>query len=367
MAELAFGLMRLPLTDTNDNASIDIEKTKELIDRFIELGGRYFDTAYVYHSGNSEKIFGELVADRYKREDFMVTTKMPMFNLKDKEEFPKIFNEQLTKCHVDYFDYYFLHALDEKRIKQAEELGGFEFIKKMKEEGKIKHLGFSFHDSAQVLDKTLARHPEIELVQLQINYLDWDNPSVEARACHEVALKHGVDINIMEPLKGGTLANISNDAKAIFNAVNDDSIIKWAFRFNAQLKNVKYILSGMNSLDQINENMTIFKDLRPLDQNEMETIDKVVNQIIKEGKSDCTACHYCTDGCPKHIAIPEYFHLYNERFNTQKYEENLENFKELTQTNGKPSDCIACHACEDKCPQHLKITELLKKVARQFE
>ena len=367
MAELAFGLMRLPLIDANDNASVDKEKTKELIDRFIELGERYFDTAYVYHAGKSEELVGELISDRYPRDRFILTTKMPMFELKSAEEFPKIFDEQLKKCRVDYFDYYFLHALSSKRIKQAEELGGFEFIKRMKEEGKIKHLGFSFHDSAKVLDETLSRHPEIELVQLQINYLDWDNPSIEARKCHEVALAHDVDINIMEPLKGGTLARVSSPVRSIFSEINDDSPVKWAFRFDADLLNVKYILSGMNTLEQIEENIAIFNDLKPLDPSEKQSIAKIVAKIIEEGHIDCTACHYCTDGCPKHIAIPEYFHLYNERFNSERYQDILSEFKKLTLKNGKPSDCITCHACEDKCPQHLKITELLKKVAYQYE
>ncbi len=367
MAELAFGLMRLPLKDANDNSSIDKEKAKALIDRFLELGGKYFDTAYVYHGGESEVIVGELIADRYGRDKFILTTKLPLFDVKSADEFPVIFNEQLRKCHVDYFDYYFLHALSCDRIKQAEELGAFKFIQQMKDEGKIRHLGFSFHDSSKVLDETLARHPEIELVQLQINYLDWDNPTVEARKCHEVALKHGVDINIMEPLKGGSLANLSAASRSLFTKVNNDSNVKWAFRFDGGLDGVKYILSGMNSLEQIEENIAIFNDLRPLDAKEKETIKKVAEKIIEEGHIACTSCHYCTDGCPSKIAIPEYFHLYNQRFDPEDYENVLQEFKDLSLKNGKPSDCIACHSCEDKCPQHLKITELLKKVARQYE
>ena len=364
---LGFGLMRLPYSPDESNGHIDIEKTREMIDAFMTQGFSYFDTAWVYHGGFSETVFGELVAKRYPREKFQVTTKMPLWSMKDPSELQKIFDKQLEKCQVKYFDNYYLHALNKDMAAKADELGAFDFIKKMKEEGKIHRIGFSFHDTADVLDDILTKHLETELVQLQINYIDWESDGVQSRKCYEVAMKHGVKVAIMEPIKGGSLANMMDDAKKIFTDYNPKaSLASWAVRFAASLDNLVTVLSGMSNMEQLEDNMSYMKDFVPLNADEKKCVEKATELIKNTIAIPCTACRYCVDGCPKKINIPRYFELFNEQ---KRY--GLNSFKwhynETKKNGGAPADCINCRKCEQHCPQKIVISEQLKVVKDTFE
>ncbi len=367
MNKLGFGLMRLPWADNANNGNIDVEKTKEMIDAYMAEGFSYFDTAWVYHGGHSEEIFGELVASRYPREKFQVTTKMPLWGMKDPAKLQEIFDKQLEKCKVEYFDYYFLHAMNNDVYETAEKMGAFEWMQKMKAEGKIKHPGFSFHDSPELLDKILTKHPETELVQLQINYIDWESDGVQSRKCYEVACKHNVPVAIMEPIKGGSLANVMDDAKKVFKEYNPEaSVASWAVRYAASLDNILVVLSGMSNMEQLKDNMSYMKEFKPLNKEEQACVAKATALIKSTIVVSCTGCKYCVDGCPMGINIPRYFELVNE---AKRY--GVESFKwhwnEAKKNGGAPSDCVACHACEGHCPQKISIVDELKKAVSLFE
>ena len=367
MKKLGFGLMRLPYANNPANGNVDMETTKKMVDAYMAEGFSYFDTAAVYHGGHSEEVFGELVAKRYPREQFQVTSKMPLWGKKDPSELQKVFDEQLEKCCVDHFDYYFLHCLGKDLFKTAEQLKAFEWMQEMKKQGKILHPGFSFHDTADVLEEILTAHPEVELVQLQINYIDWESENVQSRKCYEVACKHGVLVSIMEPVKGGSLANVTDDVKKIFNDYNPKaSVASWAVRYAASLDNILVVLSGMSNMEQLQDNMSYMKDFVPLNKEEYECISKAVKAINENILIPCTACRYCTEGCPAKINIPRYFELYNEQ---NRYGVNLFkwHYNEEKKNSGGPLDCIECGQCEHHCPQKLKIVSLLKEVGTKFE
>ena len=364
--KLGFGLMRLPYSESEQWGHVDLEKTRQMIDAYIAEGFSYFDTAWVYHGGFSEKIFGELVAKRYSREKFQVTSKMPVWELKSDEDLTRIFETQLKNCCVDYFDYYFLHSLEPNNYAKSEKFNGFDFIKKMKNAGKIKHIGFSFHGNAELLDEILTKYPEMELIQLQINYIDWESDNVQSRKCYEVAMKHGKIVSIMEPVKGGSLANIMDDAKKLFTDYNPNaSVASWAIRYAASLDNILVVLSGMSNMEQLKDNMSYMKDFIPLNEQE-QTVIKQATELIKNTIAiGCTACRYCTDGCPKKINIPRYFELFNEskRYGVNSFRWH---YNEEKKHGGAPSDCIKCKACEKHCPQKLKIVDLLCEVGKAF-
>lgn len=367
MKKLGFGLMRLPQTDPNDWSSIDMEKTMTMIDKYMKAGFTYFDTAYVYHGGNSERAFGTLVAERYPRDSYIVTTKMPVFMTKSAEDYERIFNEQLERCKVEYFDYYFLHAMGRSVYGAVQEQKGFEFMRQKKVEGKIKHIGFSYHDDADMLDKILTDHPETELVQLQLNYIDWENESVQSRKCYEVCVKHGVQVTVMEPLKGGALVRLPETAANILKKENSEAgFASWGIRFAASLDNVMVVLSGMSNIEQVEDNIGYMRNFQPLTDKEHEAVSKTVQIINDSIAIPCTACRYCIEGCPKHIAIPEYFALYNNQKQFGLLAGLATTYGNLTATHGKPDDCINCKQCEKHCPQHLPITENLKLVAEAF-
>jgi len=367
MKKLGFGLMRLPFAKNEANGNIDLEQTKAMIDEYMNNGFTYFDTAWVYHGGHSEEVFGELVAKRYPRDAYQVTTKMPLWGMTDPAKLDEIFNKQLEKCGVPYFDYYFLHALNKDVFQTAEKLGAFEWMQKMKKEGRILHPGFSFHDSAEVLEQILTAHPEVELVQLQINYIDWESDNVQSRKCYEVCCKHGIKVAIMEPIKGGSLANVLEPAKSLFTDYNQKaSIASWAVRFAASLDNILVVLSGMSNMDQLKDNMSYMKDFQPLNADEKAVVEKATEIIKNSIAIPCTACRYCTDGCPMKINIPRYFELFNEQ---NRY--GVNNFRwhygEEKKKGGGPLDCISCGQCEGHCPQKLQIMDLLKQVGEKFE
>lgn len=365
--KLGFGLMRLPYSESEEWGHADLEKTREMVDAYMKKGFTYFDTAWVYHGGHSERVFGELVGKRYPRESFQVTSKMPLWGMTDPAKLDEIFNKQLEKCCVPYFDYYFLHALNKDVFKTAENMKAFEWMQKMKAEGKIKHPGFSFHDSAEVLEEILTAHPEVELVQLQINYIDWESEGVQSRKCYEICCKHGVKVAIMEPLRGGSLAKIPESAETILKGINPDmSIASWGIRYAASLDNILVVLSGMSDMAQLEDNMSYMQDFKPLNAEEKAAVDKTVKIINDTILVPCTGCRYCVDGCPMKINIPRYFEIYNDqnRYGKDKY---TWHYNETKKNGGSPADCIGCRACEGHCPQKISIVDELQNVAKTFE
>ncbi len=371
MKKLGFGLMRLPQNDPNNASDIDIEQVKKMVDMFIENGFTYFDTAWMYHAFASENVTKTALVDRHPRDSFTLATKLHAGFFNSLEERDTVFNAQLEKTGAGYFDYYLLHGIEAAMYPKYEELDCFNWILDKKAEGLVRHAGFSFHDTPELLDEILTKHPEMEFVQLQINYLDWESPWVHARECYETARKHDVPIIIMEPVKGGTLAKIPEEAEKLFKSYAPDmSISSWAIRFAASLPGVMVVLSGMSSLEQIRDNISYMKDLKPLTDEEMKICFKVADIINDQIAVPCTGCSYCTEGCPRHIAIPQFFSLYNEDMR-EKLEEkgwtiNYTNYEMLCSKFGKASDCIACGQCESVCPQHLPIIDDLKKIAEHY-
>lgn len=368
--KLGFGCMRLPLTDPEDFTKVDMAQVERMVDTFLERGFTYFDTAYMYHEFQSENIIRKALVERHDRNAFTLATKLPTMFLKAEGDQERIFAEQLEKCGVEYFDYYLLHNLNVSNYRKVGQFDSFAFAARLKAEGKVRHVGFSFHDRAELLDEILTAHPETEFVQLQINYMDWENESIQSRKCYETARRHGKPVVVMEPVKGGTLARLPEEAEALFRAVRPDlSPAAWAIRYAASLDGVMMVLSGMSSMEQLEENTSCMQDFEPLTAEERAAVDKAVGIINRSIAVPCTACRYCVDGCPKKIAIPEYFALYNnmKQSANKGFAVQTVYYDNLAQTHGRASECIACRKCEKSCPQHLPIVELLRKVAEAFE
>lgn len=369
--KLGFGLMRLPRLDPADEGSIDLEQTKQMVDTFLQRGFTYFDTAWMYCAFKSENAVKDVLTSRHPRESYTLATKLHAAYIHSLDDRDAIFNTQREKTGVDYFDYYLLHDMGAERYEIYKKYDCLSWIAEKKRQGLIKHMGFSFHDTAEVLDQILTEHPEMEFVQLQINYLDWDSEGVQSRKCYEVATKHGKPVIVMEPVKGGTLAKLPAAAEKLLRQADPDaSIPSWAVRFAAGLPNVKMVLSGMSSTEQLLDNTGFMQDFVPLTQQEQAVIAQVVDTINASIAIPCTGCAYCTEGCPMHIAIPKYFSLYNadlQELKDKDFTSQGAYYDNLTQKFGKASDCIACGQCESVCPQHLPIIENLKRVAKQFE
>ena len=368
--KLGFGLMRLPLLEADNFAAVDTAQVERMVDTFLERGFTYFDTAYMYHDFKSECVIREALVRRHDRDSFTLASKLPTMFLKQEGDQERIFGEQLEKCGVEYFDYYLLHSLNGMNYKTAQRLGSFDFVVRKKAEGKIRHIGFSFHDSAALLDEILAVHPEMEFVQLQLNYLDWDNESIQSHKCYEVARRHGKPVIVMEPVKGGALARLPEEAGQLFREVRPElSPASWAIRYAVSLEGVMMVLSGMSSMEQLLDNTSYMKHFEPLSYAEQTVVAKAVGIINRSIAIPCTACRYCVAGCPEHIAIPEYFALYNAE--KQSVKQTFSNQQAYYETYagkyGKASDCISCRKCEKICPQHLRITDYLKQVAGMFE
>lgn len=365
MKKFGFGAMRLPLVNSDDKKSVNQELLNRMVDEFLAAGYVYFDTAYPYHEQMSEPAMKKALADRHERSEYIFADKMPTILVKSAEEYPMYFNSQLERTGVEYFDYYLMHNMGKDRYEKTQRFGGFEFASRMKEEGKIKNLGFSFHDDAKTLERILTEHPEVDFVQLQINYLDWDNKIIQSAKCYETAKRFGKPVVVMEPVKGGTLANLPKEAQDLLLAYNPEATpASYALRFAAGLDNVMMVLSGMNTLEQVRENTRLMDNLKPLSEQEMNLLSEVVEIMNRSMAVPCTSCGYCMEVCPKNIAIPGLFGLYNN----YKINGNFSNmyYNRIVFEKGKASDCIGCHQCEKNCPQHIAIPSELKHIA-EFE
>ena len=370
--KMGFGLMRLPLTDSADEGSIDMPQVCRMVDLFMENGFTYFDTAWMYHEFKSENAAREALVDRYPRESYTLATKLHADFFNTLEERDETLHKQLEKTGVSYFDYYLLHGISSRTYPKYEKLDCFNWIMDKKEKGLVRHIGFSYHDDAALLDRILTEHPEMEFVQLQLNYLDWDSPWIQSRECYETATRHGVPVIVMEPVKGGTLAKVPREVKDLFKALDENlSVPSWAMRFCAGLPNVMMVLSGASDLEQMKDNISVMKDFRPLTEAEEKACFRAAEIINEKTAIPCTECCYCTEGCPVKIPIPRYFNLYNEEMREDLEEKGwtatATSYLLLTQREAKPEDCIGCGQCESICPQHLPIIEHLKTIADHYK
>ena len=366
MKKFGFGLMRLPLTNRDDQTSINIEHVTKMADKFLDAGFTYFDTAACYHNGASETAFREAVAKRYPRDSYSITDKLSLWMVEE-DKFEEFFQGQLERLGVDYLDYYLLHAVNKNGYEEAIKRGAIEFMKKLKADGKVKHIGFSFHDSAEVLEYILAKEPEMEIVQLQLNYLDWEDNGVQSRKCYEVCEKYDKPVLVMEPVKGGSLANVRGEIRRMFKALNPDmSIASWAIRFAASLDRVVMVLSGMSNEEQVNDNLSYMTEFKPLNKDEVDAVTKAAEMIRKDVLVPCTACRYCVPECPMGIEIPEYFKAYN-MIKSDGKDKAKEEFKSIAEKGTKPSDCVKCGACEAVCPQKISIRDFLEDVSEDLD
>ena len=372
MKKLGFGLMRMPLLDKTNAADVDIEQVKKMVDMFIEKGFTYFDTALMYNGFASESVAKTALVERYPRDRFTLATKLHAGFFNSPEERDKIFNAQLEKTGAGYFDYYLLHGVESSLLPKYEQFDCFNWLLEKKAKGLVKHAGFSYHDSAELLDEILNKHPEMEFVQLQINYLDWESKWIQSGACYEVATKHNKLVIVMEPVKGGTLARVPVEAEKLFTDHDPSmSIPSWAIRFAASFDNVMVVLSGMSNVEQMKDNLSYMDEFKPLTEEEKALCHKAADIINAQIAVPCTGCSYCTEGCPKKIAIPQYFSLYNEDMRENLEEKgwtvNFTNYGILSSKFGKAKECIECGQCEGVCPQHLPIIEKLKDVSKHFD
>ena len=364
--KLGFGLMRLP----KDKAGkIDIEHTKKMVDMFMDAGLTYFDTAFVYDGGDSERAAKAALVDRYPRESFTLATKLnARMGCHDEASAKQEFYTSLERTGAGYFDYYLLHALQAGNANLYEEYHLWDFVREQKAKGLIRHWGFSFHDSPEFLDALLTKYPDAEFVQLQINYADWENPSVTARANYEVARRHGKSIVIMEPVKGGTLANPPAKVQEVLRKADPAaSFASWAIRYAASLDGIITVLSGMSNVEQMADNLSYMKNFQPLNAGEQAAIREAQEILGGVNSIPCTGCHYCTDGCPMNIPIPEIFAARNKQLIWGQLREGAADYAACTAGGGKASDCIACGQCESACPQQIDVIERLKSCAENFE
>ncbi len=358
MNKTGFGFLRLPQTA---DGGIDYALLNPLVDQFLALGGRYFDTAYTYLKGLSEEAIRKSLVERHPREAFLLADKLPGYKITAPEECQVYFQEQLRRCGVEYFDVYLLHWLNERNYEIAVNMQEFSFLRQLKAQGKARKIGFSYHDGPELLDRILTQQPDLDYVQLQINYLDWDSPSIQARKCYEVALSHGVAVLVMEPVKGGTLATLPPEAQKLLPG----SPAIWALRFASSLPQVEVVLSGMNAMDQIRENL---QPMAPLTEDHRQRLARAARILRSKTAVACTACSYCVGSCPQRIPIPQYFALYNDYARNPSEDWKMQHaYHTLVKTRKSPSHCISCHACEKMCPQNLPIPQYLQDVKAAFE
>ncbi len=357
-----FGCMRLPM----NGDEVDFEEFSKMIDTFLENGFNYFDTAHGYLEGKSETAIKKCLASRYPRESYILTNKLtgPYFN--KNEDIRPFFESQLDACGVEYFDWYLMHCQDREIFEKFKKCRAYETAFELKNEGKVKHVGISFHDKAEILEKILTEYPQIEAVQIQFNYADYDDVSVEGRKVYEVCRKFEKPIIVMEPVKGGTLVNLPEKAQKVFDDLGGGSNASYAIRFAAGFEGIFMVLSGMGNMEMMNDNISYMKDFKPLDEKEMQAVWEVCRIFKSQDLIPCTACRYCEEGCPQNIPIPDLFSCLNGKRTLPSWNQNVY-YSVHTTDRGKASSCIECGKCEKICPQHLEIRNLLKEVAKEFE
>lgn len=365
MNKMGFGFLRLPRLNPDDEKSVDYALTSQLADAFMAAGGNYFDTAYTYLGGLSEVALRECVVKRHPRDSFRIADKLPVWKVKRREDMRRMFDEQKQRCGVDYFDVYLLHALNMENYETSQRFDQFGFLRELKQSGEARKIGFSYHDGPELLEEILTAHPEVDYVQLQINYLDWNSPSLQARRLYETAVRHGKGVIVMEPVKGGSLAKPSGEAASLLHGLDaGESLAAWAVRFAQSLPGVEIVLSGMNAMEQVQDNM---RNLPPLNEAETEVLLHAAELLRAAIAVPCTACEYCVSGCPKQIPIPRYFALYNEYAREPREVWKMQHvYDALAQRLGRAGECIGCGACEASCPQHIEITHWMPKVAQAF-
>lgn len=363
MKNFGFGCMRMPM----NGDEVDINIFSEMVDAFMAAGFNYFDTAHGYLKEKSEPAIREALVKRYPRESYILTDKLSGNYFETEEEIRPLFEKQLEACGVDYFDYYLMHAQNAELFEKYKKLHAYEIAMELKAEGKIRHMGISFHDTPEVLDRILTEYPQIEAVQIQFNYADYDDPAVQSRGCYEVCRKHGKPVIIMEPVKGGNLVNLPADAISILDALKGGSPASYAIRFAAGFEGVMMVLSGMSSMEQVRDNIGFMQNFKPLNEEEHAALKKVCAILQGIHMIPCTGCRYCVDGCPQSISIPDLFGCLKSKRLFNDPNASFYYHKVHTADKGKASDCIECGQCEDICPQHLEIRRLLKEVAAEFE
>lgn len=363
LKNFGFGCMRLPM----EGDKVDYAQFCKMVDTFLENGFNYFDTAHGYIDGKSETAIRDCLSARYPREKFVLTNKLTGNYFKTEEEVRPFFESQLKLCGVEYFDFYLMHAQSKDKFEHFKRCRAYEQALEFKKEGKIKHFGISFHDTAEVLEEILKEYPQIEVVQIQLNYMDYEDTAVQSHRCLDVCNKYGKPVVVMEPVKGGNLANLPEDAQVYIDELHGGSPASYAIRFAAGCKGVYMVLSGMSSLAQMEDNLSFMRDFKPLDDKEMQAVENVRNVFLSKKLIPCTACRYCTAGCPKHISIPDLFSCMNTKNTYHNWNADYYYNEVYTKNHGKASDCIKCGKCEEICPQHLHIRNLLEDVAKAFE
>lgn len=357
-----FGCMRMQMVGDE----VDHAEFTRMVDAFMDAGFNYFDTAHVYINGKSETALRACLTSRYPRESYVLTNKLSPSNFNSNEEIRPLLDLQLEACGVEYFDFWLMHAMNTELFEKYKRCRAFETALELKEEGKIKHLGISFHDKAEVLRQILTEYPQIEVVQIQFNYADFEDENIESRKCYEVCREFDKPIIVMEPVKGGALVNLPKEADDVLKGLNGGSNASYAIRFAAGFEGVFMVLSGMGNMAMMQDNLSFMTDFAPLDQKELEAVNKVCDILKKQDTIPCTACRYCVEGCPMNIPIPEVFAIFNGK-KQLKENSSKTDYDKITRDTGKASDCIECAACESACPQHLEITKLLKSVKAEFE
>ncbi len=359
-----FGCMRLPMKD----GEVDHKEFSQMVDEFLLNGFNYFDTAHGYLGGKSETALKTCLTSRYPRDRYILTNKLTNFFFKKQEDIRPFFESQLEACGVDYFDIYLMHAQGTDNFAYFKKCCAYETALELMAEGKFRHFGISFHDRAEVLEQILTEYPQIEVVQIQFNYVDYDDPAVESRKCYEVCRKFGKPIIVMEPVKGGNLVNLPENAKAVLDELQGGSPASYAIRFAAGFEGIMMVISGMSDMAQMLDNISYMKDFQPLSDKELAAVSEVQEIFKSMNLIPCTSCRYCVAGCPKQISIPDLFAVMNTK---QIYHDwNADYYYNVVHTGGgkaKASECIKCGKCEKACPQHLHIRDLLADVAKEFE